>query len=246
MNSFHIHYHRLKRHYDDAVKTYDHISFLDLSHSLRMWTEIKSELASFDPKFSTAKYFKSARPARKIIKAARSCDYVFAYMPGGVITYANQGQIASVPAGDKKYSLGVSVRKGPTHTELKNFSYVSKLLDEPVRKALSNEVSSRLSHTDWLGSEVVRLARSTSTNPIHPITISREMMIKRTANTLDGSHPRKNDMMEPENKYDAPIHYLLEFKMGGVPLPYFILLKTAQDILGTIPKLIPDIDRTAT
>jgi hypothetical protein len=43
---------------------------------------------------------------------------------------------------------------------------------------------------------------------------------------------------EADNAFDAPVHYLLKYKVGGLPLPYFVLLKIAQDILAIGGKTI--------
>ncbi|MFN9387433.1 MAG: hypothetical protein ACK6BU_10800, partial [Cyanobacteriota bacterium] len=67
--------------------------------------------------------------------------------------------------------------------------------------------------------------------PLETVAISREMIIKRVANTLDGSHASAAGGGEVDNAFDAPVHHLLKYKVGGLPLPYFILLKVAQDIL---------------
>ena len=66
------------------------------------------------------------------------------------------------------------------------------------------------------------------------------MFIKRMANTFDGSHPSiAKDEDNYNNKFDEPIRSLLHLHlMGGLPLPYFILLKIAQDILEIAPHLL--------
>ena len=60
---------------------------------------------------------------------------------------------------------------------------------------------------------------------------------KRVANTLDGSHPSAGGGGDTDNVFDAPVQHLLKYQMGGLPLPYFILLKIAQDILDVSPKI---------
>lgn len=84
MNTVHLHLERLRRHYEVAVHTYDHVSLLDLSHALRNWVELKQALKTIAPKFSTALAFKTAIPAKKIFKVVRGHQFVIAYMPGGV------------------------------------------------------------------------------------------------------------------------------------------------------------------
>ena len=76
MNTVFLHLERLRRHYEVAVRTYDQVSLLDLSHALRVWTELKKPLQSLAPKFSNAIAFKTGVPAKKVLKAARGHNYV--------------------------------------------------------------------------------------------------------------------------------------------------------------------------
>ena len=43
---------RLRRHYDAAVRSYDKVALLDLSNTLRIWTELKHPLLKLSPGFS--------------------------------------------------------------------------------------------------------------------------------------------------------------------------------------------------
>jgi hypothetical protein len=90
-----------------------------------------------------------------------------------------------------------------------------------------------------MGAEAVRLSFPTGTGDLKSLAISREMIIRRVANTLDGSHPSAATTTGgTENSFDPAVHHLLKYQMGGLPLPYFILLKIAQDILEIAPKLL--------
>jgi len=97
---------------------------------------------------------------------------------------------------------------------------------------------SRLNFVSWMGAEAVRVCYVDETGQLRKLSISREKMIRRVANTLNGSHPSEAGNCDSHDPFDAPIHYLLDFKMGGIDLPYFILLKIAQDILANVPRLI--------
>ena len=44
MKNYKLQLNRLKRHYETSINTYDVISFLDLAHSLRIWTELKNNV----------------------------------------------------------------------------------------------------------------------------------------------------------------------------------------------------------
>ena len=241
MNIVLLHLERLHRHYGVAVRTNDQVSLFDLSHTLRVWTELKKPLEKIAPKFSTAISFKTAIPARKVLKAAHGHRYVFSYMPDGVITYASKGHLASGPGmgpDDGDFALGVAVKLSPPSIELGKFSFVSRSFEQPLIKALDAETVTCCTFTQWLGAEAVRVAHLNQRRSYEVVTISREMIVKRIANTLDGSHPSATGGNDGDNKFDEPIHYLLQYQVGGLPLPYFILLKIAQDLLAVAPKLL--------
>lgn len=240
MKSILLHLERLRRHYEAAVKTYDDVSLLDLSHTLRIWNELKKPLEGFAPAFSNSLLFKTGIPAKKVFKAARGHKFVFSYMPGGVKTYASQGHLVSGPGMDSEdgdFTAAVAVKVSPPLIELGKYCVIEASFDQPLIKALDAESVTRCGYTQWLGSEAVRMSYINSKNDMEVISISRETIVKRVANTLDGSHPSAAGESDTDNAFDAPVHHLLQYKMGGLPLPYFILLKIAQDILDVSPKI---------
>jgi hypothetical protein len=161
-------------------------------------------------------------------------------LPGGVVTFAAKGDMASGPKlhSSQSYTLSVAVKPLSDRLLLNKYSFVSAAYPQPLVKALEDESVSRLNFQQWLGAEAVRLSYPDDNGILKPVSISREMMVKRVANTLDGSHASAS-AVETDNTFDAPVHHLLEYKVGGVSLPYFILLKIAQDILEHVPKLLP-------
>jgi hypothetical protein len=225
------------------MRSYDQVSLLDLSHSLRVWTELKTVLPKIAPKFGTTLAFKTALPAKKVLRAARGNRFVFAYMPGGVITHASNGHIASGPElgqPNSDFTLGAAVKLNSDGSmELKNYCIVGTSFEQPLIKALEAEDQTRCNYMQWMGSEAARLCYPTDVGALKTVSISREMIVKRVANTLDGSHPSAADSVnDGENSFDAAVHHLLQYQMGGLSLPYFILLKIAQDILSVAPKLL--------
>jgi len=52
------------------------------------------------------------------------------------------------------------------------------------------------------------------------------------ANDKDGSHPSLAKQEGDSNFYDVHIDYLMQYRFGGLPLPYFILLHAGRTILG--------------
>lgn len=234
-----LHLERLRRHYTAAVRSYDHVSLLDLSHSLRVWADLKLVLPNIAPAFATTLAFKTAIPAKKVLRAAHGTRFVFSYMPGGVVTYAGNGQIASGPElGTFTIGASVMLRAGGA-MELKNYCIVGLAFEQSLIKALGAENVTRCNYTQWMGAEAVRLSYPAEDGALKKLAITREMIVRRVANTLDGSHPSAAGTNEDmENSFDAAVHHLLQYQMGGLPLPYFILLKIAQDILATAPKLL--------
>jgi hypothetical protein len=70
------------------------------------------------------------------------------------------------------------------------------------------------------------------------ISISIESIIKRLANSFEGSHP-ENSNIESNNKFYEPVKYLFNYICAGLPLPYFILLGIAKEIINNFK----DIDK---
>ncbi len=240
MNTVLLHLERLRRHYQAAVKDYDQVSLLDLSHSLRLWVELKKPLERLAPDFSKSLQFRTGLPAKKVLRAARGHSFVFSYMPGGVRTYASEGHLASGPEmeqGTGDFATGIAVKVSPPLIELGKFCVVGTSFDLPLIKAMNEETVTRCGFTQWLGAEAVRLSFPRDQGPLETVSISREMIVKRVANTLDGSHPSVAGGGEVDNSFDAPVRHLMKYKIGGLPLPYFVLLKIAQDILDVSPKI---------
>lgn len=234
---------RLRRHYEASLNTYDEVSLLDLSHTLRIWADLKTSLPTELPAFATTISFRSALPAKKVMRVARQHRHIFAYMPGGVITRASNGQIASGPdfeGSSGQVTVGASLQMNTDGSmKLKNFSYVGLALEQPLIKALSAEDVSRGNYSQWMGAEAVRMGFLGEGGVLERVSISREDLIRRVANTLDGSHPSVGASAEGNaHPLDEPIRSLLQYKVGGLPLPYFVLLKAAQDILEIAPRLL--------
>ncbi len=74
--NYSIHYERLKRHYSFAIKHYDLISFLDLAHSLRIWTEIKKNVTEI----SDVKEFPLIKYTKKFKKVLSGAPFAFCHL----------------------------------------------------------------------------------------------------------------------------------------------------------------------
>lgn len=226
---------RLKRHYDFAVQTYDHISLLDLIHALRVWCDLKDSVRERAPAFSNSIHFKIATPTRKLMRAAQPYPFVFCFFPDEVFTLANKGIIAESPnvlPGYDKYYTFIEYRAIPPKTSIRKIGMIAAFLDDHVidelkKRALNPDIR-RCNHRQWLEAEVAQWAYHQSDGQLKSFRLTREMLIRRSANTLGASHPEAADL---SHEWDKPIHYLLGIKVLNLPLPYLILLKTAQDIL---------------
>lgn len=87
-----------------------------------------------------------------------------------------------------------------------------------------------------MGAEAVRVGYRDESGNLVRKSISREVLIRRVANTMGGSHPAGAEAL---SDFDPAVQELMHTSVGGVPVPYFILLKSAQDILEIAPRLLP-------
>ena len=230
-----MHLERSKRHYELAVRTYDDIALCDLSHALRLWTELAKPLEDIAPNFSTAISFKTGRPSSRIIKAARGYEHIIAILPDGVTTYAaSQNNIFYDPnPSGEKWSFIIELQRESQGLLLKNFCLIRGRGEQ--LSGIEKSTMTRCNFRAWMSSEVIRIAYLNSEKVLTPIGISREIFVKRVANILDGSHASAGQE-DATNRFDEPIKNLLQYRVASLPLPYFILLKIAQDILKIAPK----------
>lgn len=211
------------------------ISLMDLSHSLRMWADLKLVLPRLNPKFSSNLGFKSGAPSRRMIKEVSGSNYVLSYLPGGAITLAANGELCAGPGHDQSFFAGVRTKRlGGGSQELSQFYYVEKTeLDQNLfNKGTSNEKVAVTNFTGWMNGEVARYCLTDDKGETVSVRLTREVVIRRVANSKDGSHPSIAKREEDDNSYDKHIDHLMKYRFGGLPLPYFILIHAGQTILG--------------
>lgn len=238
-----LHLSRLQRHYDAAVKTYDEISLLDLSHTLRIWADLKLYLP---PVFNTTNAFKGSTPPKAVCRLAIGRKHVLAAISGMVDTYAHNGDLIGMPQyPSRKMKCTATIRKREDGALELGSVYIIYDLDPLITddgalaQRLVGERVSKLNYTQWMGADAVRVGYENQSGKVTAVTISREMLIRRVANAMDGSHPSSATGDDRQgHHYDLPVKYLMEYKIGGLPLPYFLLLKIAQDILGIASSLL--------
>lgn len=231
---------RLRRHHQAATLAYDPVTLLDLSHALRIWSEMGKELATRYPKTVTTRQFRNTTPPKKVAQWAKGNQSVIAYFPGSVDTYAAAGRIAAMtPAAnvDGTFALFISLKESSNgQTSVQRYCFVKDAVyNREFELALSSNSEVPCNYQQWLGGEAVRLSFLADSGSVREERIDRKTLIERVANTLDGSHPSINGRIAGQ-KYDAPVHHLLEYEVLGLPLPYLLLLKIAQDILSILPK----------
>lgn len=234
---------RLRRHFDESVKKYDVISITDLSHTLRVWTDLKVELPVKYPGFETRMVFPTASPVKRSKRLVKGHHYVMAYFPpDGVNTVASQGVVIAGPLPSGAFIALASAKFNVNGSvNLRAFVYVSRsyATESPeARRFFSKYKEKRCNFTNWLGSEAVRLRYLNKEGKIDELSISREQVIRRVANCYGGSHPVLSDAEDSQNRFDEPIQFLMTYTVGGLPLPYFLLLKMAKDILDVAPDLL--------
>jgi hypothetical protein len=238
---------RLRRHYDHAVSAYDEIALADMSHMLRMWTEMKFRLAIEIPGLSGSREFKIASPTKKVVRILKGNEFVLSYLPGGAITYAAKGELSLLPESwnqDPQSQSILAKFNQQISMEMASFCVVKKLLDDEQLAHLRSCDNKRVGYQEWLDSDAVRVGMRDQNGDIKIISIPRDVLIKRIANKHHGSHSRLNNQDgEWESKFDPCIVHLMDFRLGGLPLPYFILLKAAQDILSVVGSKIEAMPR---
>ncbi|RXJ76995.1 hypothetical protein CRV03_06950 [Arcobacter sp. F155] len=204
-----LQYDRLERHHKQALNTQDLISFLDLSHSLRIWVDMKNKIDELveeqEIKLKLNNIVKN-KALKKILKGATH-QYL--------------------PIGNGVDSPNVQIKGIQIINRALNSDEVKKLYKAGPPKMQN----SNLTFGKWLNSSIYEVP---SNEEVHPhITISREIMIKRVANILGASHPQGTEFSEDtENRFDSYIKELHQLKIAdGYPATYYQLLEISQEIL---------------
>jgi hypothetical protein len=228
---------RLRRHYEASLQTYDELTLLDLSHALRLVIESRAELASIGPRYSSETAFKIGKPIGKINAAAHGTEYVLCYMPGGVRTRAGTVELANIPIDSRhhqNFASAIGVRKTQSLIEMDQYCVIFKAIDHDVMKTFCSKNGASISSVtfqQYLAADAVRVAFLNHKKEYERRIISREMIAKVVANTLGASHSYQDASQGNSNSFAEAVHHLLRFKWGDLPLPYFIIMKIAQDIL---------------
>lgn len=234
MNSVPIQYERLRRHYDFAARTYDHVSFLDLAHTLRVWSDLMQTVGSVAPEFSKSTSFRTATPSRHAQRTLRDRVFVYSLLTDSVVTYASNGVITGLRKQHEQPANAEVVakfRQDEAKLEVAFYAYISPSLDIPIADIFHGQGVKRCTFKQWMNSLSVVGSLRTKEGQLKHFSLTREQLIRRVANELDASHPRGSAVPPRAAEASRATHYLLEHLVAGLPLPYFHLLKDAQDIL---------------
>ena len=114
------------------------------------------------------------------------------------------------------------------------FNWKTELDDNTFDDIVSNGTGmysvKKTGFLEWLKAECVRVNYfDADTTELTRKIIPREILIKRIANTLGGSHPEGNE--SSSNQFDNSVKNLNAKSIAERPLTYYILIKSAYDIL---------------
>lgn len=224
---------RLRRHYQSSVNHYDAISFLDLAHTLRVWTEVKSNIDQLG-----VNSFKKGILTKKVKKVLTGSEYAYAYLPDGVTTSA----VATGEIGGRNMIHGPQADKFSVATLMKiennrdlsiaQFLMVYRVLAQEEMTILNDESKNvpieTVSFSKYMESPAIYFQFS-GHDPKH---ISNEELIKRIANEYEASHADSTDTnFELNNVFSEPVKNLMGYGCAQLPLPYFVLLHIANNII---------------
>lgn len=196
---------RLKRHELIAREKCDLPAMKDLAHILRVWTEMKREvdqhLRTLGASITWNNAFLFSKQIRRYAK-----DKYFFFLP-----VINEVQTPGI----RVRSLLV-VRKAPPDMEL-----IREVYGGRANRAV-------MSFTNWLGVGVCLMGNLPGVEPSYA-TLSRQTLIKRTANIFGGSHPDSSNVEDPDRRFDPFIKEMSTYEVAnGYPATYFSLLEIAN------------------
>jgi len=217
-----------------AVNTYDHVSLLDLAHTLRVWADARTLVTKEAPAFARSVRFKACSPSRKASNTLRTREHVYCLFVDGVVTYASQGEITGLldrtrDRGDFEVTAKFK-RTGQTGLEVAFYAYWAPGIDMPIAELFRDQGVKRCTFTQWLDSRTV-VGVLPAERGLVPFSLTREKLIRRVANELEASHPEGMEVPPHAREASRATRYLLGHVVAGLPLPYLLLLKDAQELL---------------
>lgn len=207
---------RLRKHWIVCRKGYDEVALLDLAHSLRVISEAEVDVVRLMTRLGIKGLpHGSIRP--KLKRLIGDAGFLAVLLPGGL------------KAGCIEASTIIRIDRALSELEL---SQVKQLLHAHI-------AGEKLSPARWFAAEVVVARRTTSGGP-ERLGLSRTMAVKRVANTLGASH---FGVEGGSNRFDWVVELMNNMQIAGVPAPYCVLMKIAQDLLFALDSDFADMDR---
>lgn len=212
-----VQYARLWRNYRLAEKLRDLPTSLDLTHTLRVWTELKHD----------------------VDLVARARNVLLAFPPSpqhNALKNALKGrQFAHMP-----FAGGMG-QSGPV--KILSMVYMHSMLTEEDFQRLHKAGSpaqpgdTTQSFINWMGGSIVQMP---SIGPGHRhIQISREILISRTSNILGASHPIGMDESNArEHGFDPYVRALHSLIISNMPGTYFQMTEIARHLLDSLRILV--------
>lgn len=236
---------RLYRHYMGARSTGDLIAFYDLTHTLRVWTEIAVDEGALGD-FYAARKFRCARPAKKNKKTLNrnDCEYIWFYT-----AHHNHAEIIQpmiyMPKdmefkGDQCSAASEIYTRPNDLVGLRGY-YLGTVVDG--FKPGKFDFSDKLTLAQFLGGEILSVRHGEIDE-----RYCSHFLIKQAANQLmDASH------FNPSNETDNPrlegvIALLCYTSIGSLSVFSFFILYLAQEILiafGRIQRIDTKVKRTS-
>jgi len=211
-----LQFRRLKRHYKMALSDKDEIAFLDLAHTLRIFTDMKREIDRFAKENNFKIDLIPNKTRKNILKGSK-----YSYIP-----------LATGVQGSTMIIKGI----GFTNRALSEEEIQKIVKSGPPQSKVSN-----LTFEQWLGSGIIDLGIMDKDNAAR-LQLSREMLIKRVANFLGASHPQGTEEGEKnDNQFDEHIEKLHSMIVdNGFPLTYYQLIEIAQEIINGMDKFLDE------
>lgn len=225
---------RLKRHYQASIDHYDAISFLDLAHTLRLWTEVKNGVNNIH----TESVFKKGILTKSVKKILTGSEYAYAYLPNGITTSAaatgeiSGRNIVHGPMSDK-FSVATLMKiENNGDLSISQFLMVCRVLTKEEIATLYDESKKvpieKVGFSKYMESPAINFQFSNN----EPKHISNEILIERVANEYEASHAALTDTkFNLNNIFSDPVKKLMEYGCMKLPLPYFVLLHIAKNII---------------
>ncbi len=234
---------RLNAQYQKCLSTYDKVAFLDLCTVLRVLTEYKNEIDKKCPEISFEKLLYPKR-----LKKILTRDYVYFNLLNGLTTSAFKKE----PDGGIDILAGRTVGCHGMFTDIQDnadgsitmFSYCITYYDLSTSNIKKMDYDNKRGQVKKVKfSEYMQHPAIRFKSDKYSITeISQEQLIKRVANeyhaTHNSSYFKRKGNKKKNNRYSLVVMDLMKnHECLGLPVPYFVLLHTAQTILEGFKKI---------